>query len=100
MEPSKLFAYASAAALSIAVVYLIGIARWPRWAYWVLSLTSFSGAVAIIELLHPWNSESPWPSAIKAGLVAIAGAAAGVGIRGGPEARVRPNKSLERTRAG
>lgn len=98
MEPYDLVAYVIAGMSSLAAAYIIARLRWPRWAYWLFAFACFTGSVLIVELLHPWSAESPWPNAIRIGLVAIAGASAGTGFHGGLAAHLRPNNSPERTR--
>jgi peptidoglycan/LPS O-acetylase OafA/YrhL len=100
VDPSKLVAYFTAAIVSLAVVYLIGQLKWPRWAYWSFAIVCITGSVLVAVLLHTWSSESPWPDAMRIGLVAVAGATAVTAFHGGLSAHVRPNKSLERTREG
>jgi hypothetical protein len=93
MDPSKLVAYAVAAIVSLSTAYFIGRYRWPRWAYWSLAIACFTGSILIVDLFHSWSAVSPWPHAIRVGLVAVAGATAGLGFHGGLGAHLRPDNS-------
>ena len=96
MDPSKLVAYVIAAIISLAVAYIVGRLRWPRWAYWSFAISCFIGSILTAVLLDSWGSDSSWPDAIRIGLVAVAGATAGIAFHGGLGAHLRPDKSVER----
>ena len=81
METSKPVAYAAAALIALLMVAALGRLKWPSWIYFVLSAACFFGALLVIELLHPWSASTPWPNAIKAGLVGLTGGLFGIGIR-------------------
>jgi peptidoglycan/LPS O-acetylase OafA/YrhL len=100
VDLSKLVAYVIAAIISLTVAYIVGRLRWPRWAYWSFAISCFTASVLTAVLLESWSSDSPWPDAIRIGLVAVAGATAGIAFHGGLGAHARPNKSLERTSEG
>jgi peptidoglycan/LPS O-acetylase OafA/YrhL len=98
MDPSKIFAYLIAAIISLSVAYIVSRLEWPRWGYWLFAILCFAGSMSAAVLFDSWSSDSPWPDAIRIGLVAVAGATAGVAFHGGLGAHLRSDKSLERTR--
>ena len=73
----------TAAALAIAVAYVIGRLQWPRWAYWTLSIACFAGSAMMAVLLNSWNADPHWTNAICVGLAAVAGSTASFGFQGG-----------------
>ncbi len=98
MEFSKILAYITAGAVCMALTYGIGRLKWPRWAYWALSVACLAGLLSMVVSIPLWSAESPWPNAIIVGLAAMAGANVGVAFHGGLGAHMRSNASLERTR--
>jgi uncharacterized membrane protein YccC len=98
VEPSTFVAYLAAAAASLTVAYIVGKLRLPRWAYWAIAIVCFASSMLIAGLFLSWGEAPPWSNAISIGLVAVAGASAGLGFHGGIGAHMRPNTSFERTR--
>ena len=100
MESINLVAYLVVAAASLAVAYVIGRLRLPRWVYWTTAVACFAGSVGMSLAPQAWAGALSWSTAIRIGLAAVAGAAAGLGFHGGLGAHLRSNTSLERTREG
>ena len=59
MDPSNLVAYVIAAITSLAVAYIVGRLRWPRWAYWLFAISCFTGSILTVVLLDSWAPIPP-----------------------------------------